>query len=129
MKILEEYNTIKVKNSGKIVLLKSGAFYIALGIDAYILSEIIKLKLTNLSNVKRAGVPVNSIKKYVNFMKEYDVPHVVVCNDKVLYEYNGNFDFVIKTERIDKLLEIFKIKDMILKNILDIFSKNLGELL
>lgn len=62
-------------------------------------------------------------------MKEYDVPHVVVCNDKVLYEYNGNFDFVIKTERIDKLLEIFKIKDMILKNILDIFSKNLGELL
>lgn len=129
MKILEEYNKIKVKNSGKIVLLKSGAFYIALGIDAYILSEIIKLKLTNLSNVKRAGVPVNSIKKYVNLMKEYDVPHVVVCNDKVLYEYNGNFDFVIKTERIDKLLGILKIKDMILKNILDIFSKNLGELL
>ena len=36
LKLLEEYNRIKAENENCIVLIKSGVFYVALGIDAYI---------------------------------------------------------------------------------------------
>jgi DNA mismatch repair ATPase MutS len=38
-------------------------FYISLGIDAYILNHILNLKLTDRSNTKRVGIPINSIYK------------------------------------------------------------------
>ena len=46
-------NKVKAECMGKLLLLKMGAFYVALGIDAYILHEILGLKLTDISNVKR----------------------------------------------------------------------------
>ena len=46
-------NKVKAEYMGKLLLLKIGAFYIALGIDAYILHEILGLKLTDISNVKK----------------------------------------------------------------------------
>ena len=61
VKLLEEINKVKAEHVGKIVLLKVGAFYVSLGIDAYILHEILGLKLGDISNVKRVGVPVGSI--------------------------------------------------------------------
>lgn len=129
MKLLEEYNKIKAENENCIVLIKSGAFYVALGIDAYILNDILGLKLIDISNTKKVGVPVNSIKKYMNLMQNYDVPYVVTQNRNVVYSYKGNFDFVIRTPRFDKLLEILHIKDKLLKYIYEILSKNLGEIL
>lgn len=129
MKLLEEYNRIKAENENCIVLIKSGAFYVALGIDAYILNDILGLKLLDISNTKKVGVPVNSIKKYINLMQDYDVPYVVVENGEVIYNYKGNFDFVIKTPKFEKLLEILYIKDKLLKYIYELLSKNLGEIL
>ncbi len=73
MKMLAEYNMIKAEYMGKLLLLKMGAFYVALGIDAYILHEILGLKLTDISNVKKVGVPVGSIEKYIDLMQSYDV--------------------------------------------------------
>lgn len=129
MKLLEEFNKIKAKNKGYILLLKSGAFYISLGIDAYILNDILKLKLTDFSDTKKVGVPVNSIEKYIDLMQHYDVPYVIVENTKVMYMHYGNFEFVVKTPRFEKLLEILAIKDKMLEYMYDILSKNLGEVL
>ena len=129
LKLLEEYNKIKAENENCIVLIKSGVFYVALGIDAYILNDILGLKLIDISNTKKVGVPVNSIKKYMNLMQDYDVPYIVVEDNKVSYSYKGNFDFVIKTPKFEKLLEILYIKDKLLKYIYEILSKNLGEIL
>ena len=41
MKMLAEYNMVKAEYMGKLFLLKMEAFYVALGIDAYILHEIL----------------------------------------------------------------------------------------
>ena len=73
MKMLAEYNMVKAEYMGKLLFFRIGAFYVALGIDAYILHEILGLKLTDMSNVKKVGVPVGSIEKYIDLMQSYDV--------------------------------------------------------
>jgi len=45
LKLLEEFNKVKAENKKCIAFVKSGAFYISLGIDAYILNHILNLKL------------------------------------------------------------------------------------
>ena len=45
MKLLEEFNKVKAENKKCIAFVKSGAFYISSGIDAYILNHILNLKL------------------------------------------------------------------------------------
>ena len=49
---------------------KISAFYISLVIDAYILNHILKLKLTDMSNTKRVGIPINSIEKYIVYVNK-----------------------------------------------------------
>ena len=129
MKLLEEFNKIKAENKGCILFFKSGAFYVSLDIDAYILNDILNLRLIDISDTKKVGIPLNSIKKYMNLMQNYDIPYVIVENGKVIHTYNGNLDFVIKTSRFEKLLELLYIKDKILEYIYEILSKNLGEVL
>ena len=70
MKLLEEFNKVKAENKKCIVFVKSGVFYISLGIDAYILNHILKLKLTDMSNIKRVGIPINSIEKYIVYVNK-----------------------------------------------------------
>lgn len=129
MKILEEYNLFKLENERKIVLIKIGAFYTALGIDAYILNDILKLKLSDFSNTKKVGIPVNSRIKYINIMQNYDIPYIFVEDGKVIYSFDGNFDFVEKTEKFKALYNLFCVKDKVLKIMYKYCSKNLGEIL
>ena len=129
MKILEEYNILKLENEGKIVLMKIGAFYTALGIDAYILNDILKLKLGGISNCRKVGIPVNSRIKYINIMQNYDIPYVFVEDGKVIYSFEGNFDFVEKTEKFRALYNLFLVKDKVLKIMYKYCSKDLGEIL
>ncbi|MFR3156356.1 MAG: hypothetical protein ACLTON_05335 [Christensenellales bacterium] len=129
MKLLEEFNKVKAENKKCIVFVKSGVFYISLGIDAYILNHILKLKLTDMSNTKRVGIPINSIEKYIDLMQNYDIPYVIVNNGKIVYKCNGKFDFVLKTPKFESLIGLLNMKDKILEYILKILSKNLGEVI
>lgn len=129
MKLLEEFNKVKAENKKCIVFVKSGAFYISLGIDAYILNHILKLKLTDMSNTKRVGIPINSIEKYIGLMQNYDIPYVIVDNGKIVYKCSGNFEFVLKTPKFEHLIELLYIKDKILEYMFKILSKNLGEVI
>ena len=129
MKLLEEFNKVKVENKKCIVFVKSGVFYISLGIDAYILNHILKLKLTDMSNTKRVGIPINSIEKYIGLMQNYDIPYVIVDNGKIVYKCSGNFEFVLKTPKFEHLIELLYIKDKILEYMFKILSKNLGEVI
>ena len=104
-------------------------FYISLGIDAYILNHILKLKLTDMSNTKRVGIPINSIEKYIGLMQNYDIPYVIVDNGEVVYKCSGNFEFVLKTPKFESLIGLLYMKDKILEYILKILSKNLGEVI
>lgn len=129
MKLLEEFNKVKAENKKCIVFIKSGVFYISLGIDAYILNHILKLKLTDMSNTKRVGIPINSIEKYISLMQNYDIPYVIVDNGEVVYKCSGNFEFVLKTPKFEHLIELLYIKDKILEYMFKILSKNLGEVI
>ena len=129
MKLLEEFNKVKAENKKCIVFVKSGVFYISLGIDAYILNHILKLKLTDMSNTKRVGIPINSIEKYIGLMQNYDIPYVIVDNGEVVYKCSGNFEFVLKTPKFEHLIELLYIKDKILEYMFKILSKNLGEVI
>ena len=129
MKLLEEFNKVKFENKKCIVFIKSGAFYISLGIDAYILNHILNLKLTDMSNTKRVGIPINSVEKYICLMQNYDIPYVVVNNGEVVYKCSGNFEFVLKTPKFEHLIELLYIKDKILEYMFKILSKNLGEVI
>ena len=128
-KLLEEFNKVKAENKKCIVFVKSGVFYISLGIDAYILNHILKLKLTDMSNTKRVGIPINSIEKYIGLMQNYDIPYVIVDNGKIVYKCSGNFEFVLKTPKFEHLIELLYIKDKILEYMFKILSKNLGEVI
>lgn len=129
MKILAEYNKVKAEHIRKLLLLKMGAFYVALGIDAYILHEILGLKLTDMSNVKKVGVPVGSIEKYIDLMQSYDIPYVVVDGKNIISIFDGKFEFVLKTEKIDRLIDLLYVKDTIIKAMYEILSRNLGEII
>ena len=129
MRLLEEFNKVKAENKKCIVFVKSGVFYISLGIDAYILNHILKLKLTDMSNTKRVGIPINSIEKYIGLMQNYDIPYVIVDNGKIVYKCSGNFEFVLKTPKFEHLIELLYIKDKILEYMFKILSKNLGEVI
>ena len=115
MKLLEEFNKVKAENKKCIVFVKSGAFYISFGIDAYILNHILNLKLTDISNTKRVGIPINSVEKYIGLMQSYDIPYVIVNNGEVVYKCSGNFQFVLKTPKFEHLIELLYIKDKILE--------------
>ena len=129
MKILAEYNKVKAEHIRKLLLLKMGAFYVALGIDAYILHEILGLKLTDMSNVKKVGVPVGSIEKYIDLMQSYDIPYVVVDGKNIISIFDGKFEFVLKTEKLDRLIDLLYVKDTIIKAMYEILSRNLGEII
>ena len=122
-------NKVKAEHVGKIVLFKVGAFYVSLGIDAYILHEILGLKLGDISNVKRVGVPVGSIEKYIDLMQSYDIPYVVVDGKNIISIFDGKFEFVLKTEKLDRLIDLLYVKDTIIKAMYEILSRNLGEII
>ena len=90
MKLLEEFNKVKAENKKCIVFVKSGVFYISFGIDAYILNHILKLKLTDMSNIKRVGIPINSIEKYIGL--RYEEKLNLICDKlkKEIYNF-GEF--------------------------------------
>ena len=112
-KLLEEFNKVKAENKKCIVFVKSGVFYISLGIDAYVLNHILKLKLTDMSNTKRVGIPINSIEKYIGLMQNYDIPYVIVNNGKIVYKCSGNFKFVLRTPKFESLIGLLYMKDRI----------------
>lgn len=90
MRLLEEFNKVKAENKKCIVFVKSGVFYISLGIDAYILNHILKLKLTDMSNTKRVGVPINSIEKYIGLRYEEKLNLIYDKLKKGIYNF-GEF--------------------------------------
>ena len=113
MKLLEEFNKVKAENKKCIVFVKSGVFYISLGIDAYILNHILKLKLTDMPNTKRVGIPINSIEKYIGLMQNYEISYVIVNNGEIVYKCSGNFEFVLRTPKFESLIGLLYMKDRI----------------
>ena len=62
---------LKKKEEGKIVLVKLGTFYVAVGKDAVLLHKRIDLKCTCYKmNICKVGFPVIALDKYVEKLNE-----------------------------------------------------------
>ena len=62
---------LKKKEEGKIVLVKLGTFYVAVGEDAVLLHKRIDLKCTCYKmNICKVGFPVIELDKYVEKLNE-----------------------------------------------------------
>lgn len=83
MKFSEMFGFLRMRNPEKIVFIKSGAFYIAEAQDAVFLSKQLSLKtICYKKNVCKVGVPINSLKKYLNKLDEAGYAYIVYSFDK-----------------------------------------------
>lgn len=78
MPLYELIEEMKVLNEKDIVLVRTGAFFIATDLDAYILYELFGFKVVKYGkNRHKVGIPVNSLKKYINKLNEMKVPFCI----------------------------------------------------
>ena len=75
---------LKEKEKSRIVFVKLGTFYVAVGEDAVLLHKILDLKCTCYKmNICKVGFPVNSLGKYVEKLNITKYAYVI-------YDYDPN---------------------------------------
>lgn len=85
------------KDKGIIILINSGAFYIARGKDAVLLHNILELKVNCMeTEICKVGFPKNALEKYTRLIQEKGYSYIVYNYDStiskltILNKYNGN---------------------------------------
>lgn len=92
-KLYEKYIELKKIDSKKMILFKSGNFYIFLDEDAKSINKVTTLKLTNLNNeIIKCGFPSNSLNKYVSILENLKINFKII-ND---VEEKNNKDKIVK---------------------------------
>lgn len=96
------------KNKGNIILINSGAFYIARGKDAVLLHNILDLKVNCMEiEICKVGFPKNSLEKYTKLIQEKGYSYIVYNYDNktskltILKKYNGNKLNTIEVNRLN----------------------------
>ena len=86
-----KYLKEKKENEDTYYLFKVGNFYIFIDEDAKKISEVVPLKLTNLtSDILKCGFPINALERYLTIFKNLSF------KIKIIEEKNINVDKVIK---------------------------------
>lgn len=97
MKYAELIEELQRKEKNRIILVKCGAFFVALGKDAIMLNKLLGLKLTcQKDKLCKAGIPIQSVLKYVDELENigysFSIYDYSKENKKITLEYtfNGN---------------------------------------
>lgn len=78
-KLYTKYSELKKNNENLLYLFKSGIFFIALQEDAQILSDVLKLRVTNLNeNIVKCGFPVSRQEHYIRILQAKEVKFQIV---------------------------------------------------
>ena len=102
-KLYSIYLSEKEKNNS-ILLFKSGIFYLVLDKDAIFLSNTFGFKLTNLNNnIKKCGFPCNSLDKYLNLFKSYNLSINIIYTKYSLKDFKCSKN---TTELLDFIKDI-----------------------
>lgn len=123
MKLKEQYYQLKRENNKKIVLLKSGSFYVTFNEDAYIFNYLFSYQVKD----EKVGFPIRIIDKVLFDLRNLSLNYFVV-DDKtgVVISYDQNEDkaydklqnianqYTNEVQRNQELLE--KIKQLIMGN-------------
>ena len=123
MRLEEVHGNLKVLNSNKIVVLKSGSFYKTFGNDALILWEIFGYKVNN----GVACFPITSFGGVISRLNRAGISVVVNGTNGVIYyettlenTYNEYLENAISNNLINKKIE--EMKDKINKKLLEDMS-------
>lgn len=119
-KLYKKYLELKKTNSSKIYLFRSGLFYIFIEDDAYLMSNILSLRLTNLNeSVVKCGFPSTVLNKYLNLIKSlnYNVNIIDDLNSVPLSCNN-----YISNEKIKELITLLSSIDSNNLSIKEIYS-------
>lgn len=101
-KLYKNYVLLKINNSQTHYLFKCGFFYVFIDEDAKLMSKILNIKLSNLTeNIVKCGFPSNSLDKYMNTLHSlgYDV---AIVNSKT--NSISNFDSYSSDIKIEDFL-------------------------
>lgn len=97
---------LQEKDKGKIVFVKSGVFYIAVGRDAVFLNKELGLKCVCFKKqVCKVGVPEGSIEKYLTKLDEKNIGYIVYDFDNkkeellIRYKKDGKYHNEMKTNK------------------------------
>ncbi len=97
MKFVEVVKTLQEQNAKKIILVKNGIFFVAIGKDALILSDQIGLKRTCMKEkLCKVGFLVKSSEKYIKILQEKNLSFGLYVIDKKdekieeIYTYEGS---------------------------------------
>ena len=117
---------LRMQNKEKIILIKLGVFYVAIGEDAVLLHNNLKLKCTCFKqNICKIGIPINSLEKYIekienlgysyivyNFKKEEGLQEIKEFKGKANKEKNRNINCLqckgIERYKDDKYMEALR---------------------
>lgn len=83
---------LKEKDRNKIIMIKTGVFYIATGRDAVFLGKELGLKCICFKNkICKVGVPENTIEKYVEKLNKLGLGYIVYDFDSSREELNVKY--------------------------------------
>lgn len=102
MKFAELIEELKNINEFKIILINAGAFYIAIEDDAVLLHRELGLKCTCFEKgTCKVGVPLNSLDKYLERIRELGYSYMVFWLDREKQELKAIREFEGKDNEID----------------------------
>ena len=78
MKLIDTYNSYKIKYKEYVVLIKSGIFYECLNDDIGIMYSLFHYKIKNKGNHYIVGFPKNSIVKVTDNLKHNKINYIVL---------------------------------------------------
>lgn len=109
MNFLELVRKIKIKNIGKVCIVKSGIFYYTLEKDALVMEKYCKLdKICFSVNVCKVGFPINSLDKYMNILKLNNISFCVYdfINENI-HEFIEEETFEYKDKEYGKIFDYY----------------------
>ena len=95
MKLVEEIKKLQNDNTGKIIMVKNGIFFVAIGKDAIILNDILGLKLTCMrKGLCKVGFLVKNVEKYIKKMESIGNSFALYVKDEKenleqIYNFEG----------------------------------------
>ena len=93
MKFNEKVRLLKKKVGDKILFVQNGNFYITIGRDAVLLHELFNLKYTCfIKYLCKVGVPVKSLSKYLQPLREREISYIVYDNINGELEVKEDFE-------------------------------------
>lgn len=109
MKFLEMVEVLQQedRNKNKIILVKCGVFFVAIGRDAILLHKILGLNVTCIKpSICKVGIPIQNCMKYTDKLEKNGYGYI-------LYDYNSKTKKIEESKYIDRIVHRWYVDNFI----------------